>query len=321
MYYNHNLRVDLKEWRNRLIKSSSEQFDNQHKYFFEKIKNTPALYAYLINSEFIPQPDAFDELDFDYGRPEFSFKNEEHEAVLKFYLIEHLVSQPETTITGWSMDLAGGSNYRESIANYTEDFIDPIVNFLHDKLDEGSSILYLLEKYKLRTEWFFKRKLSSLYADNSSVGENKLEEDLRLFLYDQGIDYPFSTPLSASGRADVISMLHTDDPLVLEIKIYDESKGYRKNRIASGFSQIVKYANDYHKNVGYLVIFNLDPVNFNFQCAEAGKHWPNRIIFEGKTYYIIVVNLNDEDTASNSGKIKKLNITLEDLTSQISDNS
>jgi len=317
MYYNHNLRVNLSEWRNRLVKCSFEQFDNQHKYFLDKIKSTPALISYLKNSEYVPAESAFNELDFNYGRPEFSFNNEEHEAVIRFYLIEHLVSQPETTITSLSMYLVGGSNYRESISNYVETYIDPIVNFLHDKLDEGSSILYLIEKYKLRTEWFFKQKLTSLYTENSSVGENKLEEDLRLFLYDQGLDYPFSTPLSASGRADVISMLHTDDPLVLEIKIYDESKSYRKNRIADGFSQIVKYANDYHKNVGYLVVFNVDPVNFDFQCAEPGKEWPNRVLFEGKSYYIIVVNLNSENTASNAGKIKRLTITLDDLTSQV----
>ncbi len=111
-------------------------------------------------------------------------------------------------------------------------------------------------------------------------------------------------------------MLHTDDPLVLEIKIYDESKNYKKNRIAEGFSQIIKYANDYHKQVGYEVVFNLDAVNFEFQCEENEKNWPNRVIFEGKTYYIIVINLNSNKTASKSGKIKKVSITLDDLTLQ-----
>ncbi len=313
MYYNHNLRVNLKEWRNRLIKSSYEQFDNFHKYFFDKIENIPTLYSYISASPFVPKQGAFTNLNL-YYRMNPSFENEEHEAVYKYYLIKHLVSQSK--ITEYTMDLVGASDYKQSLGNYVEEFIDPITNYLHDKLDEGSSVLYLLEKYKLRTEWFFKQKLACLYNDHSHIGENKLEEDLRLYLYDQGIDYPFSTPLSASGRADIVSMLHTDDPLVLEIKIYDESKNYKKNRIAEGFSQIIKYANDYHKQVGYLVVFNLDAVNFEFQCEENEKNWPNRVIFEGKTYYIIVINLNSDKTASKSGKIKKVSITLDDLTLQ-----
>jgi hypothetical protein len=317
MYYNHNLRVNLKEWRNRLIKTSIDQFDNGHKYFFDKLKTTPALFAYLADSQFIPEEGFFDTLNWDYEVPEFRFASEEHEAIIRFYMIEYLLAQPDTTISGWLMNLVGGSNLNESINQYVEVYIDPIVNYLSDQLDEGSAVLYLLEKYKLRCEWFYKQRLTELYQSNSKTGENKLEEDLRLFLFEQGIDYPFSTPLSASGRADVISMLHTDDPLVVEIKIYDESKNYRKNRIVDGFSQVVKYATDYHKNVGYLVTFVIDPVNFEIQGAEHDKAWPNRVTFEGKSYYLIFINLSSELTASQSGKIKKQVITIEDLTSTL----
>jgi hypothetical protein len=45
--------------------------------------------------------------------------------------------------------------------------------------------------------------------------------------------------------------LHTEDPLVLEVKIYNVAQNYAVNRIASGFSQIVKYADKYNKNVGH----------------------------------------------------------------------
>jgi hypothetical protein len=304
----------LKEWRNRLFTSNFDQFDNNHKYFFDKLNNTPALYSYLSTSAFTPEEGFFDLLDWTYGPPEFSFKNEEHAAVIRFNQVHNLVNKPDTSISGWLMDLIGGSNYQEAIKTYVEIYIDPIVNFLNDQLVEGSSILYLLERYKLRTEWFYKKQLLEIYNSNSAVGENKLEEDLRLFLFDQGIDYPFSTPLSSSGRADVVSMLHTDDPLVLEIKIYDESKGYRKNRIVDGFSQIVKYANDYHKNVGYLIVFNADPVNIEIQGAENDKTWPNRIPFEGKSYYMIFINLNREVSASKAGIIKKITLSLSDLT-------
>jgi len=318
MYYNHNLRVNLKEWRNRLYKASSSTFDNAHKFFFDKLKQTPALNTYLITSQFIPKEGAFDEVDFSYGSPDFSFLSEEDEAVFKFYFIEYLLAKPNSTIMGWLPSLVGGHTYSENISNYVEEFIDPIVNFLADQLDESSSMLYLIERYKLRSEWFFKEQLTKAYRGKSSGGEAVLDKDLRLFLFDQGVEYPFSTPHSASGRADVISMLHTDDPLVMEIKVYDESKGYKHNRIISGFSQIVKYANDYHKNVGYLVVFVLDAVNFEIQGIEAEKGWPNRILFEGKTYYIVFINLNADVTGSKAGIIRKEVLTLSDLTTEAS---
>lgn len=33
MYYNHNLRTDLQEWKNRLVRADYNQFGNQLKYF------------------------------------------------------------------------------------------------------------------------------------------------------------------------------------------------------------------------------------------------------------------------------------------------
>src|ERR1700712_1253869 len=108
MYYNHNLRVNLKEWRNRLIKSNYDQFDNAHKYFFDKVRSVPALFSFILESSYIPSDESLEEIDFDYGRPEWRFTNEEHEAVLKFYLIEYLLKKPNTTITGWLFSLVGG---------------------------------------------------------------------------------------------------------------------------------------------------------------------------------------------------------------------
>jgi hypothetical protein len=169
----------------------------------------------------------------------------------------------------------------------------------------------------LRTEWFTRKALLYDYKSADKNYEELLEEDLRLFLFDQGIDYPFSTPKSASGRADIVSLINTEDPLVLEIKIYDSAKGYKKERIQSGFAQIVKYAQDYHKETGYLVIFNMDNLEIEIEGKEADNKWPNRYIFNGKTYYIIFVNMNNEVSASKQGILKKETIPFDELTKNI----
>lgn len=318
MYYNHNLRVNLKEWRNRVMKSSYDQFNNTHKYFFDKVRNTSALLAILSESNYTPTDTAFLELNPDQ-LDSIIFENEEEEALYKFHLIEYFLSKPSANPQGMLWEFCSASNNDERVTQYVEFMIDPIVNYLNDVLDESSSVLFLLEKYKLRSEWFFKQKLNELYTSNSKTGENKLEDDLRLFLFDQGIEFPFSTPLSASGRADVVSMLHTEDPLVLEIKITDEKKSYGINRIKGGFAQVVKYADDYHKNIGYLVIFNFDAIKFEFTGTEKDNTWPQRVNFRNKIFYIIFIDLHTGESASKAGGIKKKTIPVNELTTDVED--
>lgn len=318
MYYNHNLRVNLKEWRNRLIKSSFDQFGNANKYFFDKIKDNLVLSTLLTTSRFVPNQETLNEVDGD-NFERLSFDCEEEEAVFKYHLITFQTAKSKYNANALLWEFSDGPKNMERVQQFVEAIVDPIVNYLGDKLDETSSVLFLLERYKLRSEWFFKQKLNDVYRSNSSNGENKLEEDLRLFLFDQGIEYPFSTPLSASGRADVVSMLHTEDPLVLEIKIIDKEKNYGAARIKGGFAQVVKYADDYHKNLGYLVIFNFDHAKIEFTGTEKDNTWPQRIKFRDKIFYLITIDLNLALSASKTGTIKKLTISSEELTSTVAE--
>src|SRR5690606_12556230 len=175
-------------------------------------------------------------------------------------------------------------------------------------------VIYLLEKYKRRTEWFTYNELLNKYKIASKNYEQIFEDDLRLFLFDQGIDYPFSTPKSTSGRGDIIGSIETNDPLIVEIKILDKEKKYGKQRIYDGFSQIIKYANDYNKDVGYLVIFNVDNIEIDFVLNEKNNIFPPMVSFNNKTYFIIVVNLYNGISASKIGTTEVLTINENDLT-------
>ena len=190
-----------------------------------------------------------------------------------------------------------------------ENYFVPIFNYLNDKLDNSNSVIYLLEKYKSRVEWFTRDELFNYYSNAEKSFEEILEKDLRLFLFDQGIDYPFSTPKSASGRADIVGEIDTDDPIVIEIKIFDKEKRYDKNRIKEGFNQIVKYTNDYNKNVGYLVIFNMNQVEINFKFGSDTKMFPPAIHFNNQIFYFIVINCNNTLSASKLGSIEQVDVT------------
>ncbi len=206
-----------------------------------------------------------------------------------------------------------GKGFTDKLRFFAEHYVDPMITYVHDQLDEENSTLYLLEKYKRRTEWFLAGSLLGKYRSVATNFEKVFEDDLRMYLFDQGIEYPFSTPQTSSGRTDIVGLIDTKNPLVLEIKIYDKDKQYRKNRVISGFSQIVKYTNDYNKHVGYLVVFNVDPVEIEIVQNGVKPQFPCRIEFNSKVYYVIFVNLNFETSASKTGKLTVESITREEL--------
>lgn len=314
MYYNHQLRTNLQEWKNRFLKSGIDNASNNLRFLFQRIHEEPIIKAIILDitdRHFEIQSEL--ELMLDNGLDNYEFDTEEESIATFYFTCKWLVEKKGNIL----YNLPFNTGMKERLELFKDIVIEPLFNFLHERIDSISYILYILEKYKLRTEWFTKKDLLTKYKSADKSYEDLLEEDLRLFLFDQGIDYPFSTPKSASGRADVVSLIDTSDPLVLEIKIYDSSKGYRKERIQSGFAQIVKYTHDYHKDTGYLVVFNIDNVEIEIAGKETDNKWPNRFIFNGKTYYVIFINMNTDVTASKQGVLKREIMQFDELTKNI----
>lgn len=316
-YSNHSLRTDLQEWKNRLSRAPDAQFGNQLKYIlnkFDKNLQIKGLILEAINKYAYSNEDLDIESERINSRRELEFESEIHQVAHCYQVLKYIISKNDSyNLHNYGIVLAGNSEARRK--KIIDDYISPIVYYLHDKLDKSNSTIYLLEKYKRRTEWFTKKELFKKYNTAEKSYEQIFEDDLRLFLFDQGIDYPFSTPASASGRPDIIGSIETDDPLVIEIKIFDRDKGYGKNRIKDGFNQIVKYTNDYNKNIGYLVIYNMDTAELNFSFVDKSNFFPPSMQFNNKTFFFVVVNLAMDETAS-KGKIEEIEITEKYLTNK-----
>ncbi len=314
-YSNHILRTNLQEWKNRLYRATYTQFGNQLKYLINNLDSNPQINGLLqeaIQKHEYSQED-FSKISGQQRRGvDITFESEIHQAAFCIQFLKYMIN------TSKNYDLHrliifSGRDFDGTKTIIVEDYISPIFNYLHDKLDKSNSTIYLLEKYKRRTEWFTKKELFNKYNSAEKSYEQILEDDLRLFLFDQGIDYPFSTPGSASGRADIIGEIETNDPLVVEIKIFDREKKYGKDRIKDGFSQIVKYANDYNKDVGYLVIFNMDKAELNLRFSEYNDIFPPSIRFNNKVFYFVVINSSDRKAASKLGTIEEIEITESEL--------
>lgn len=314
-YINHTLRSNLQEWKNRLSRATYSQFGSQIKFLFGNIDNNRQLTGLLFEAihQFTYSDDDLDHFlqNFRTGR-RIEYESEIDQAAFCYQFLKYCFAKFK------SYDLHNYGVFQkgegQTMPGIIDEYISPIVYYLHDRLDKSNSIIFLLEKYKKRTEWFTKGELISLYRSSEKNFEKIFEDNLRLFLFDQGIDYPFSTPLSGSGRADIVGEIDTEDPLVLEIKIYDETKGYTKNRIKDGFSQIVKYANDYNKSVGYLVIFNMNNVEINFNMPNMDRIFPPSYFYNNKMFYFIVINCYDAVSASKTGTLKEVILASEELT-------
>lgn len=320
MYYTHNLRANLEKWQERVCTSSYQSFENSFNFFFSKLDSVPLFKSILLESveEYTSDESKlgeYYEAVFD-GAESFYYENEREAAATCFQFLKYLKEVKKHTWHAVITNVATDTSHNAMLERFNENYINPITQYIYDQIDDASFTLYLLEKYKLRVEWFKRGELLKRYKDNTA--ESLLEDDLRLFLFDQGVDYPFSTPKSASGRADVIDLSNPDDPLVLEVKIYDTERQYKKNRIADGFSQIVTYSNDYNKSVGYLVVFNVDNVEIEI-VGDSPKTQPKSVLFNHKTYFIIVINLNQDETASKKGKLEVVRISENELTKKITE--
>lgn len=314
-YSTHNLRTNLQEWKNRLYRAPYAQFGHQIQFLLNNFKSNNQI-ASILNEACTLYPlsdEQFEEvLEALENGTDLSFQNESHQAALYYQFLNHFVEKYKSySLHNYPTFVAG--DQQETRTSIVENFIAPIVYFLHDHLDKINSTVYLLEKYKKRTEWFTKSTLADLYTSATKNYEQIFEDDLRLFLFDQGIEYPFSTPSSVSGRADIIGEIETDDPLVIEIKIFDSKKNYGKDRIKDGFTQIVKYANDYNKDVGYLVIFNMDAVEIHLKFSDSDHIFPPTLKYNNKTFYFIVVNISTHESASKLGTLKEVIVSEVDL--------
>lgn len=308
MYYQQNLRVQLQQRRNRLYKVTYQTYQSELKYLFDFLNRSPYIRGILTELE-CSSPITFAMWKEEhFGWHQFEPPGQEHEWAKVCY--ELLLDCLQTSPLGYAHSVSSAKNIDASLRDLTEIFADPFFNYLHDRIDEGSSILYVLEKYKHKAEWFQRELLFSCYQADTAHGEQKLDAHLREYLFDQGIEYPFSEPKSPSGKADIVAGLDKPEPLVLEIKLFDPDKGYDRGYIRKGFRQAYDYAADYNKSTGYLVIFNLSNYNLVLTTKSEVSSWPPRIELDNKTFFLIVIDLYlHEQPASKRRKLKPYPIT------------
>lgn len=183
-------------------------------------------------------------------------------------------------------------------------FFVPVAKYIDAKVISIDSFQYLLLRFKLKSEWFDKEHLFKLYNSNTTKGESILDNVLRAYLFDQGINFPFSKPSSPSGEVDVLPVIE-QKPIPLEIKVFD-GDGRSKSHVRQGFTQAFNYAKDYGESSAYLVIFNVSQYQLMFKLSS--QDIPQRLVIGDKTIYVFIINLYPHDKPASKMDLKPYEI-------------
>ena len=319
MFYLHNLKDHLIDRRNRLCKTGYRTYDAELRYllqFLHENTYTRTLLDILDASTVVD----FAQWESEQSHRGIDFPATEEGRAKVCYQILKLCANDETDRhwSRWGWAVSSEKRLDDIFRDMTDSIVDPLVYFLLDQIDEAGNVLYLIERFKLKAEWFRRESLYSLYVSDTSVGEKNLDRELRSGLFDGGIDYPFSQPSSPSGEADIVALLGSDDPLVLEVKIFDPANSKTKGHLQQGFHQVLRYSDDYNQSVGYLVIFNCSDKQLIISPGDAVEpETPCRIPYGGKTFFVIPIDIHsDAASASKEKPASRQTVNYRELTGE-----
>jgi len=197
------------------------------------IAKQSALVAILTAAERVEPDLNYEEWVKNFERRELSWpvQTEEGKAALIWAFMEHMANDDEVDPTLWRLiTMTFGGRATDWPRIMTERLLAPLFDFLSERIGQDSSVLYVLERYVRRVEWFERDSLYDVYRAQTRRGEDVYDRDLRQFLFAEGVNMPFSQAKSASGLSDVLAELDSEDPLVCEVKLFD-GDGTRSGRL------------------------------------------------------------------------------------------
>jgi hypothetical protein len=277
----HDLRVRLRERRDRLYRSGAPEFEYELERLLGWLEGRPYIAAILREIE-AADADYDTWLQTVKGR-RITFPPTEIERT-KLCLEICRRGDPDNLTR-----VLTSSHFEDLDRVFVEAFVDPVVNFIEDRLEEGGSILALLLRYKRRVEWFDRARLFRAAGDDPGRAERALDADLRRFLLESGVDYPFSR---RSELPDADSRIAEDQPLALETRIYAPDD-HELEHVREGFVQAVSFAVEHARPAGYLTVFNLAPARLVFRTAAPRDQVPS-VRTSGKRIFVVPIQVNPD---------------------------
>lgn len=242
---------------------------------------------------------------------DFYPKTEREAVAISYYVLKGCVESPDPDVEGkigYMYNRSGDID--DGVDKFRSLFLDPLYEYLDEKLGDQKINLGLLIKYKHKCEWFRREELFELWSKDTRKGESNLKRHLFEYLHDQGLEFQIE-PSSASGEVDFIADQAGDERMIAEVKVFSSPKS--KSQIVSGFSQAYRYVQDYNEQFGYLLVFNTSDVDLKFNLSDQNQWFPS-LDYNGKTIFILTIDIySHEKSASQRGGLKPVEIAEEDL--------
>ncbi len=303
-----NLRVKLQERKDAVLRADFDHIQGHLRTFLSFVESIPALSAIMSEAKRILTPEGEQEIQekIDRGMHEyvdFDLPSDEGKRAATIFLLLKFLSNddPKFNFLG-KTSLVFRNTGSQAINELKDQVFIPLYHYVDEKIDDADLLLYILWKYKRVVEWFKRDDLHAKVMESQGKKEAMLDSHLREYLFHEGIDFPFSSPLSPQGRADVVIPDH-EKPLALEIKLFD-NENYKKNYIKKGFNQALKYAADYGQPAAYLVVFNLSGEAIEIGDQKGGEFFPT-VNARNKTVFFIVVDLKPPEYSASEQKPKQ----------------
>lgn len=309
-----DLQIALRERYRRLLTSTYYTFQHEAGLVRDWIAKQGPLQALLDDAARVePELSASAWIENLPGRGilQWTSTTEAGRAHLAWSMLDHLAQHgPDFSIL---RVVASGSNMTEQVHDVTEKILQPMFDYLGEQVAAESSVLYTLQRWVRRVEWFDREALFEEFSDNTRRGENVYDLDLRKFLFDQGFTMPFTQARGASGDTDLLGDLDSGDPLVCEVKVFD-AKDRNVAHLAKGLNQAYQYALDYKQPVSYLVVANISGRPLQFPTDDEGKEpGPAYIELDGVRIYLLAARALPTASASKQPKANPVSISRDQL--------
>lgn len=215
-------------------------------------------------------------------------QTEEEAAAIGYKVLRHLATcDNEAILIELARPFRRTGKFSEALETCRDMYLEPFYEFLDESMDDQRAMLTLLLRYKHRCEWFHRNRLWEVVHSDSRRGEKLLALDLYEYLHNQGMDFTIE-PSSLSGEIDLIAAQGSDDPLLVDTKIFD-AKDRGKTYIRKGFNQIYTYTQQYNEPFGYLIVYKTTETDLRFALSTAGNI--PLVIHNHKVIIIITIDL------------------------------
>lgn len=200
-----------------------------------------------------------------------------------------------------------------NLAVFKSKFVEPLIQYLDDRLELQHLLLYFLIKYKQLAEWFDREQILHIYKNAKRPQEDYLALHMYRYLFLQGLEFHVK-PFSIVGEIDFISELRKQGRLLFDAKIFGD--GRRKDYIVKAYNQIYTYLCQYNQPWGALAIYDINDKPLSFALPVDEFQIPF-IQHNGKTVFMVIIDIARRPSASQRGPLETVEIDQGDLISSI----